>query len=246
MSWAILISPCIRPGMRRLTSRELGMASALIDTVRAGGDARALMASPVPDSYRAAFLRRQDESIFDGAAERDVRATLRVGEVPMPELAPDEVLVAVMASAINYNTVWSAKFLPVSTFSFLKKFGRESAEGARHDLDRHILGSDGAGVVVRTGAAVRHWKIGDHIVIGTLHTDEQDPISQWDGMLSRLQRAWGYETNFGGLAHYAIVKATQLLPKPAHLTWEEAGCNTLCLMTAYRMLISTHGARVKL
>lgn len=65
-------------------------------------------------------------------------------------------------------------------------------------------------------------------------------------MLSQSQRAWGYETNFGGLAHYAIVKATQLLPKPAHLTWEEAACNTLCLMTSYRMLISERGARVKI
>ena len=41
-------------------------------------------------------------------------------------------------------------------------------------------------------------------------------------MLDPEQRIWGFETNFGGLAELAIVKTNQLMPKPAHLTWEEA------------------------
>jgi len=40
-------------------------------------------------------------------------------------------------------------------------------------------------------------------------------------------------------------RASQLIPKPGHLTWEEAACNPLCAGTAYRMLVSTAGARVK-
>jgi crotonyl-CoA reductase len=64
-------------------------------------------------------------------------------------------------------------------------------------------------------------------------------------MLAESQRAWGFETNFGGLAHLAIVKASQLLPKPRHLSWEEAACNTLCAVTAYRMLVSPRGAAMK-
>ena len=57
----------------------------------------------LPSTYRAAHLSREDEEIFkDG--DYDVRRSIRVGDVPTPELAPDEVLVAVMASAINYNT----------------------------------------------------------------------------------------------------------------------------------------------
>ena len=32
------------------------------------------------------------------------------------------------------------------------------------------------------------------------------------------------------------VQARQLLPRPQHLTWEEAACYTLTLATAYRML----------
>ncbi|HXC23931.1 MAG TPA: hypothetical protein VNU28_05045, partial [Solirubrobacteraceae bacterium] len=64
-------------------------------------------AGELPTSYVAAYLSREDENIFTSGGEPDVRRSIRVGEVPMPQLAPDEVLIAVMASAINYNTVWS-------------------------------------------------------------------------------------------------------------------------------------------
>ena len=42
-----------------------------------------------------------------------------------------------------------------------------------------------------------------------------------------------------------MVRASQLVPKPAHLTWEEAASITLCAGTAYRMLVSDRGARIK-
>jgi crotonyl-CoA reductase len=198
-----------------------------------------------PSTYLAAHLLRADEDLFRGAGEKDVRRSLRVGEVPMPELAPDEVLLAVMASAINYNTVWSAMFEPIPTFRFLERLGRNGGWDARHDLPHHVVGSDAAGVIVRAGAAVRRWSVGDSVVIYPCAIDYQDPASQVDGMLAEDQRAWGFETNFGGLAHFAVVKANQLIPKPRHLTWEEAACNTLCAMTAYRMLVGPHGARFK-
>ncbi|MFM8311012.1 MAG: crotonyl-CoA carboxylase/reductase, partial [Ilumatobacteraceae bacterium] len=66
-----------------------------------------------------------------------------------------------------------------------------------------------------------------------------------DSMLAANQRIWGYETNFGGLADMAVVKANQLMPKPAHLTWEEAAVNALCNSTSYRMLVSRNGAQMK-
>lgn len=95
------------------------------------------------------------------------------------------------------------------------------------------------------GDAVRRCSVGDRVVVYPCAIDYQDPLSQVDGMLAADQRAWGFETNFGGLAHYAVVKANQLVPKPRHLTWEEAACNTLCAMTAYRMLVSSRGAQLK-
>lgn len=183
--------------------------------------------------------------MFAAGGDKDVRRSIRVGEVSTPELAPDEVLLAVMASAINYNTVWSAMFEPIPTFRFLEAMGRRGGWDARHDLPYHVIGSDAAGAIVAMGGAVRGWSVGDRVVVYPCAIDYQDPASQMDGMLAADQRAWGFETNFGGLAHYAVVKANQLLAKPRHLTWEEAACNTLCAMTGYRMLVGPQAARFK-
>ena len=64
------------------------------------------------------------------------------------------------------------------------------------------------------------------------------PDGHNDTMLDPEQRIWGFETNFGGLAEIALVKANQLMPKPAHLTWEEAASPGLVNSTAYRQLVS--------
>ncbi|MGW3424331.1 crotonyl-CoA carboxylase/reductase [Streptomyces phaeochromogenes] len=198
-----------------------------------------------PGEYVAAHLRATDIGSFPPGADRDVRTTIHVGNVPMPELAPDEVLVAVMASSINYNTVWSATFEPVPTFSFLERLGRQGGFAERHDQAYHVIGSDAAGVIVRAGAGVRRWNVGDHVVASCVQVDDQEPATHADGMLGAEQRIWGYETNFGGLAHYAVLRASQLLPKPAHLTWEEAASVMLTAATSYRMLVSDKGARIK-
>jgi crotonyl-CoA reductase len=200
---------------------------------------------PLPPQYLAVHLRAEDVEMFRGVADPDVRKSLRVGQVPMPELAPDEVLVAVMASSINYNTIWSAMFTPVPTFRFLRQFARQGRWESRHDRPYHVVGSDAAGVIVRVGTGVRRWRIGDHVVLSPAYVDDQEPATHADGMLGAEQRAWGFETNFGGLAHYAVVRASQVLPKPAHLTWEEAASVTLCAGTSYRMLVSDRGAQIK-
>jgi crotonyl-CoA reductase len=215
------------------------------DVLLAGASPDEIKQSPLPRDYVAAHLRIEDVDLFRGVADKDVRKSLHVGRVPMPELAPDEVLVAVMASSVNYNTVWSAMFEPISTFKFLEQYARQGGWAARHKLPYHVLGSDGAGVIVRTGSGIRHWQIGDRVVIHPVHVDEQEPGTHNDAMLGREQRAWGFETNFGGLAEYTIVRASQLVSKPAHLTWEEAACMSLCASTAYRMLVGEHGARMK-
>jgi crotonyl-CoA reductase len=220
--------------------------SELLDAVLAGASPEVLAETPMPDATRAVFVRREDQGMFDGmaSADKDPRKSLHVGDVPIPELAPDEAYVAVMASSINFNTVWTSIFEPLSTFGFLDRLGKESIWGQRHALDYHVVGSDAAGVVLRTGSAVRNWKVGDEVTVHCNYVDDQDPSGHDDSMLASNQRIWGFETNFGGLADVCVVKANQLMPKPRHLTWEEAAVNALCNSTAYRMLASRNGAPV--
>ena len=75
----------------------------------------------LPESYRAITVHKDETEMFAGMAtrEKDPRKSLHLEEVPLPELGPGEALVAVMASSVNYNTVWSSIFEPMPTFSFL-------------------------------------------------------------------------------------------------------------------------------
>src|SRR5688500_4056540 len=219
----------------------------ILEAIEAGASSDEIGNLPIPDHYRAAYVQRSDAEMFAGlaSADKDPTKSLHIGDVATPELAPDEAYVAVMASAINFNTVWTSIFEPLPTFAFLDRLGKESAWGARHALPYHVVGSDGSGVVLRVGSAVRSWKPGDKVTIHCNHVDDQDPTAHDDSMLAANQRIWGFETNFGGLADLTLVKANQLMPKPAHLTWEEAACNALTNSTSYRMIVSPNGAPMK-
>jgi len=201
----------------------------------------------VPKTYTGVVVRKDDTEMFAGLStgDKDPRKSLHLEEVPTPELGPGEALVAVMASAINYNTVWTSIFEPMPTFGFLQRYGRLHAMARRHDLPYHVVGSDLAGVVLRVGPAVSKWRPGDEVVAHCLSVELEDPQGHDDTMLDPQQRIWGFETNFGGLAELALVKSNQLMPKSAHLTWEEAACPGLVNSTAYRQLVSQHGANMK-
>jgi crotonyl-CoA reductase len=218
-----------------------------LDAIQSGASSGDIAALPIPESYRAVHVLAEEQDMWAGvpSKEKDPRKSLHLGEVPTPELAPDEAYIAVMASSINFNTVWTSIFEPISTFGALKRLARESEWAARHDLPYHVVGSDASGVVLKVGSAVRNWKPGDRVTVHCNHVDDQDPSAHDDSMMAANQRIWGYETNFGGLADLAVVKANSLMPKPAHLTWEEAAVNALCNSTSYRMLVSRNGAQMK-
>jgi crotonyl-CoA reductase len=225
---------------------SLTQMSEILDAVRAGASRETLSSTQMPATTRAVFVRRDEQDMFAGVAskDKDPRRSLHIDEVPLPELAPDEVFVAVMASSINFNSVWTSIFEPLSTFAFLDRLGKESYWGRRHALDYHVIGSDASGVILRAGSEVRNWTVGDEVTVHCNYVDDQDPSGHDDSMMAGNQRIWGFETNFGGLADICVVKANQLMPKPTHLTWEEAAVNALCNSTAYRMLVSRNGAPV--
>ena len=60
----------------------------------------------LPESYRAAFVKKDEVDMFEGLASRDKdpRKSLHVDDVALPELGPGEALVAVMASAPSTTT----------------------------------------------------------------------------------------------------------------------------------------------
>jgi crotonyl-CoA carboxylase/reductase len=170
----------------------------------------------VPRLMYAWAIRRERHGAPDTA--------MQVEAVPTPDLAPDEVLVMVMAAGVNYNGVWAALGKPISPFDV-------------HKAAFHVAGSDAAGIVWAVGSKVKRWKVGDEVVVHCNQDDGDDEeCNGGDPMFSPSQRIWGYETPDGSFAQFARVQGRQLMERPRHLTWEESGCYVLTLATAYRML----------
>jgi crotonyl-CoA carboxylase/reductase len=86
---------------------------------------------------------------------------------------------------------------------------------------------------------VTRWKVGDEVVIHCNMASYEDvEVHGLDPMAAPSQRIWGYETTWGSFAQFTKVQAQQLLPKPKHLSWEEAASYGLVYFTAYRMLLT--------
>jgi len=165
-------------------------------------------------------------------AERfgEPRDAFHLEAVEVPALGPHEVLVYVMAAGVNYNNVWAAMGIPIDVIKTRQKKGEREAF--------HIGGSDASGVVWATGADVTGVQIGDEVVVHCGMWDADDPwvVAGKDPMFAPSQKIWGYESNWGSFAQYCKVQDHQCLPKPAHLTWEQAASYMLVGATAYRML----------
>lgn len=154
-----------------------------------------------------------------------------IEKVEIPAIADDEVLVAVKAAGLNYNSVWAARGYPLDMIR-LMKLRRET------NVDFHIIGSDCSGIVYKKGALVKNVEIGDEVVIQPAWYDPEDPWIKngGDTTISKTSRAWGYETNWGSFAQFCKVRYFQCLPKPIHLYWDQAAVYMLSGPTVYRML----------
>src|SRR4051812_20443463 len=147
-------------------------------------------------------------------------------EIEVPEPGAFEVIVRVMAAGVNFNNVWAALGEPVSVFRY------------HPNEDHHIGGSDASGIVWKVGDGVTRWKPGDEVVIHCNMASYEDPeVHGLDPLAAPSLRIWGYETTWGSFAQFTKVQAQQLLPKPAHLAWEEAASYGLTYFTAFRMLM---------
>src|SRR5436189_5603809 len=169
----------------------------------------------------AAWVIRQER-------EGEPKDAFQLEEIELPEPGAFEVIVRVMAAGVNFNNVWASLGKPVSVFGY----------GDHPEFGHHIGGSDASGVVWKVGEGVTRWKAGDEVVIHCNQASYEDvEVHGLDPLAAPSQQIWGYETSWGSFAQFTKVQAQQLLPKPAHLTWEEAASYGLTYFTAYRMLM---------
>ncbi len=150
---------------------------------------------------------------FDEHGGLDV---LQVGELPDPELGPDDVCVDVKAAALNR----------------LDLFVRAGWPGLKLPLP-HVGGTDVAGVVSAVGTNVEGVRVGDEVIVNpglNFEADENGEQKIPDGV------SIVGETRWGGLAEKCVVPATHVVPKPAAMPWEEAAALPLTAITAMQMV----------
>ncbi|MCC6216010.1 MAG: crotonyl-CoA carboxylase/reductase [Polyangiaceae bacterium] len=181
----------------------------------------------VPRKMHAQVIRAERFGEPRDAFQREV--------IEVPEVGPHDVLVWVMAAGVNYNNVWAALGIPVDVIKARQRAGEKEAF--------HVGGSDASGVVWAVGSAVEGLAVGDQVVVHCGTWDLADPhvVAGKDPQLAASAKIWGYETNWGSFAQLARVQAHQCVPKPTHLSWEEAAAYMLVGATAYRMLHGWEG-----
>ncbi len=148
----------------------------------------------------------------------------RFEEFPDPEVKAGEVLIKVKACALNHLDLWQRQGLPGVTLP-------------------HISGSDVSGIVENSGGGIEGIKKGDEVIVSPgiscmkcikCLTGDDNQCSKYNIL--------GYRNN-GGYAEYVSVPAVNILPKPKHLSFEEAASMPLVFLTAWHMLIGRGGVK---
>lgn len=145
---------------------------------------------------------------------------LRLGEIEPPQPGPGEVRVQVKAVALNHLDVWV----------------RKGTASPKLPLP-HILGCDVAGIVESVGPGVEGCKPGDPVVLnpGVSCGRCEKCLAGADNLCPRYQIIG--EHRWGGYAEFIVVPEVNVVPKPAHLSWEEAASVPLTFLTAWQMVV---------
>ena len=142
----------------------------------------------------------------DAVNPDDPLAGLGVGQIPDPEGRDGWIWVEVRAAALNHHDLWTLKGVGISP-----------------DRLPIVLGCDAAGVGPDGAEVVVHAVIGDAAAGGGDET--LDP-----------KRSLLSEVYDGTLAERVLVPRSNVIPKPAAWSFEQAACVPTAWLTAYRML----------
>ncbi len=150
--------------------------------------------------------------------------------LPTPRPGPNEALVFMLASEVNFNDIWAVTGIPVSPFD-------------ARDADVQVTGSGGVGLIARLGEElVREGRlsVGQLVTIYSGQSELLSPDQGLDPMAADF-RIQGYERNDGSHAQFLVTQGPQLHPKLPGLTLEEAGSYGLTQGTIHRALFTTLG-----
>jgi acrylyl-CoA reductase (NADPH)/3-hydroxypropionyl-CoA dehydratase/3-hydroxypropionyl-CoA synthetase len=148
--------------------------------------------------------------------------------VPVDDPEPNDALVYVLASEVNFNDIWAITGIPVSPFD-------------NHDQDWQVTGSGGIGLIAALGSEAKaegRLKVGDLVAVYSGQSALLSPFAARDPMSADF-RIQGYESRTGSHQQFLVVQSPQLHPVPQDLTLEAGGSYILNLGTIVRALFTT-------
>jgi NADPH:quinone reductase-like Zn-dependent oxidoreductase len=146
---------------------------------------------------------------------------LELADAPEPEIKPDEVLVRVRASALNHLDLWIRGGLP----------------GLKIPMP-HVLGSDIAGEVVRSGDLCERIKPGQRVLLAPGLSCRQC-IACVSGRDNECRRYTLFGTAIdGGNRELMPAPEYSVIAIPDDLSFEEAAAAPLVFLTAWHMLFT--------
>jgi acrylyl-CoA reductase (NADPH)/3-hydroxypropionyl-CoA dehydratase/3-hydroxypropionyl-CoA synthetase len=148
--------------------------------------------------------------------------------VPVDAPGPNDALLYMLTSEVNFNDIWALTGIPVSPFD-------------SHEEDVQTTGSGGVALVAALGAEAKRegrLKVGDLVCVYSGTSDLLSPKAGDDPMFADFA-IQGYETATGSHAQFLVAQAPQLHAVPTDLTLEHAGSYVLNLGTVVRALFTT-------
>mgnify|MGYP006278592721 FL=1 len=182
--------------------------------------------TPVPEYQYGMGVTKDPATGLPRHADPEESEQLLVVETPRP--GPNEALVYLLASEVNFNDIWALTGIPVSPFD-------------ARDADLQVTGSGGVGLVAELGEElVREGRLSVGQVV-TIYSGQSELLSPDQGLdpMAADFHIQGYEVNDGSHAQFLVVQGPQLHPKLGGLTIEEAGSYGLTFGTIHRALYTT-------
>ncbi len=159
--------------------------------------------------------------------EHGTLENVTVADIEKPEIKPNEVLLEVKAAALNRLDLWVLAGWPGLNLKM-----------------PHVMGSDGAGVVVEIGSQVTGFAVGDRVAVNpTICNDPLDSFAKLgrDNMCDDFGIMGEHVDGF--FAEYTAVPARNLLKMPDDAKFETAAAASLVFVTAWHSLITQGNLR---
>ncbi len=182
--------------------------------------------TPIPDYQYGMGVAKNSETALPAHGDPKDAEKLMVFRTPKP--GPNDALVYILASEVNFNDIWAITGIPVSPFD-------------ARDADLQVTGSGGVALIAQLGEElVREGRlsVGQLVTIYSGQSELLSPDQGLDPMAADFH-IQGYEINDGSHAQFLVVQGPQLHPKLPGLTIEEAAASGLTQGTIHRALFRT-------